>query len=361
MSGAAPFLTVITRTQGRRPHTLAETLASLAAQTDQDFEVLLLAHRVEPAALPALAAMLRTLPPGRPARLITVDHGTRTAPLNVGLEEAAGDYIAVLDDDDLALPNWVALFRRLSESAPGKMLRAGNLRQNCREVWQNGVPRVQPVGAPVAMFPDRFDFFAHLSANHTAPVMLAFPRARLRALGLRFDDSLTTTEDWDFIIRCAGPLGCADSPEISSIYRYWESGESSRTVHTEAEWRANFAALTAKWDSAPFILPAGYFLPLRQMADGLAAATAALAALRAETAAAAALRRDILEILGSRSWRISAPLRLFRGISLAAVAAAPADQLPGILAALRASSSWRLTAPLRGRYAAPAAGGKPGP
>ncbi len=355
---AAPFLSVITRTQGRRPHTLAETLASLAAQTDQDFELLLMAHKVDEAALPGLAAMLRTLPPGRPARLITVAHGTRTAPLNVGLDAAAGDYIAVLDDDDLALPNWVAVFRQLAAAAPGRMLRAGNLRQSCQEVWQDGVPSVRPSGPRAEMFPGRFDFFDHLSVNRTAPVMLAFPRARLLALGLRFDESLTTTEDWDFIMRCAGPLGCADSAEVTSIYRYWETGESSRTVHTEAEWRANFAALTAKWDSAPFTLPPGGFARLRALADGLAAANAALAALRAETARADALRRDILAILGSRSWRVSAPLRLFRGISPAAIMALPAEQLPDILAALRASTSWRLTAPLRWRYAAPSAGGK---
>ena len=36
-----PFLSVITRTQGRRPDRLREMLLSLAAQTDEDFELLL--------------------------------------------------------------------------------------------------------------------------------------------------------------------------------------------------------------------------------------------------------------------------------------------------------------------------------
>jgi len=352
VSGAAPFLSVITRTQGRRPHTLAAAIASLAAQTDQDFELLLVAHRVAGAALPGLAAMLQSLPPGPRgrARLIEVAHGNRTVPLNVGLDAAAGDYVAVLDDDDLALPNWVALFRRLSEDAPGSMLRAGNLQQNCREVVENGVASVQACGPPVPVFPGHFDFFDHLSANRTAPVMLAYPRARLRALGLRFDENLTTTEDWDFLLRCAGPLGCADSPEVSSIYRYWETGECSRTVHQAAEWRANFEALTAKWNAAPFILPAGSFAALRQLA--------ADAALPAD---ADALRRDILAILDSRSWRISAPLRLFRRLDRDGLAALPASRLTEILAGLRGSFSWRITAPMRRRYAAAAVAGKAGP
>jgi hypothetical protein len=264
------------------------------------------------------------------------------------------------------------------------MLRAGNLQQNCREVLQDGVARVQACGPPAPVFPGHFDFFEHLSANRTAPVMLAFPRARLLSLELRFDESLTTTEDWDFIMRCAGPLGCADTAEVSSIYRYWETGECSRTVHQEAEWQANFAALTAKWDAAPFTLPAGSLAALRQMA----AASAELPGLRAEHAAfrlallrlarggaplpfadrlldpnadATALRRDILAILDSRSWRLSAPLRRFRRLDRDALATLPAARLAEILAGLRTSFSWRITAPIRWRYAAPSAAGKAGP
>ena len=40
----APFLSVITRTQGKRPEMLRETLLSLVGQTDEDFEVLLIGH-----------------------------------------------------------------------------------------------------------------------------------------------------------------------------------------------------------------------------------------------------------------------------------------------------------------------------
>ena len=101
-----PFLSVITRTQGRRPHTLMETLANLAAQTDQDFELLLMAHRVDSAGQASLQAALAALPETARfrRRLISVHGGTRTAPLNAGLDAAAGTYAAVLDDDD-----WSAL------------------------------------------------------------------------------------------------------------------------------------------------------------------------------------------------------------------------------------------------------------
>ena len=41
-----PFLTVITRTQGKRPEALAETLLCLTGQTDMDFELLLIGHNL---------------------------------------------------------------------------------------------------------------------------------------------------------------------------------------------------------------------------------------------------------------------------------------------------------------------------
>jgi hypothetical protein len=76
---------------------------------------------------------------------------------------------------------------------------------------------------------------------------------------------------------------------------------------------------------------------------------------------ATALRRDILAILDSRSWRLSAPLRRFRRLDRDALATLPAARLAEILAGLRTSFSWRITAPIRWRYAAPSAAGKAGP
>jgi glycosyltransferase involved in cell wall biosynthesis len=313
-----PFLSVVSRTQGRRRHTLTETLASLAEQTDQDFELLLMAHRVGREGLATLRMALDALPEGARfrRRLIAVEGGTRTAPLNAGLDAASGEFVAILDDDDIALPNWVATFRLLATRAPGRMLRAATRQQRVIEQRVDGQVRAVPVGGLEAAFPDHFDIFEHLSANRTPPVALAFPLARLRALGLRFDDSLTTTEDWDFILRCAGPLGVAACADVTSIYRYWEQGECSRTEHTDAEWRANYAGISEKLDAAPFVLPPESFLRLRALRDGLAearerhlAAEARIIELNRTLHRAQSLEARVLALEGSASWRLTAPLR----------------------------------------------------
>jgi hypothetical protein len=158
-------------------------------------------------------------------------------------------------------------------------------------------------------------------------VALAFPRARLHALGLRFDASLTTTEDWDFILRCAGPLGVATTPEVTAIYRYWEQGECSRTVHADAEWRANYLGISAKLDAAPFVLPPGGFLRLRQLCDGLRAVQAPTAELSARLVAAEDARQALLAEISELRGRLT--------------------RAEGGWLAVQSSTSWRLTAPLR--------------
>jgi hypothetical protein len=353
----APFLSVVTRTQGRRPGPLAEALASLAAQTDPDLELLLIAHRVGAAARASLRALLDTLPePSRArARLIDLDHGNRTTPLNVGFGLATGEYVAILDDDDLALPGWVATFRRLAAAAPGRVLRAATRQQAVAAEWVGGELTARPLGPLTAPFPDAFDMFEHLSANRTPPVSLAFPRARLLDLGLRFDEDLTTAEDWDFLMRCVGPLGIAGSAEVTAIYRWWERGECSRTEHSDAEFAANYHRICAKWDAAPFVLPPGGFLPLRDMRAHQEALRAGLDEARAgldeARASLDALRADVAELRAERdAARAAAEARdaeLARRDQAAAAARDLAATLRQEVEAIRASRCWRLTAPLR--------------
>ena len=89
---APPFLSVLMRTQGTRPATLQEALLSLAAQTVQDFEVLVLAHNVPRDRLTHLRYLADVFGEdfGSRVTVIPVDGGGRTRPLTIGAERAAG-------------------------------------------------------------------------------------------------------------------------------------------------------------------------------------------------------------------------------------------------------------------------------
>jgi hypothetical protein len=360
-----PFLSVVVRTRGNRPHTLVEALTALAGQTDTDFEVLVIGHRLS---LDNQKAVERTIEdsPGwlrHKCRLIRVDDGNRTRPLNVGFAAAGGRYIAILDDDDMPFGHWVETFRTLDAEHPGRLLRAATVRQDVVNITIDGLPGLRATGPLEHIYAQRFDFLQHLHNNQTPPVSLAFPRGAFHDLGICFDETLTTTEDWDYLLRVAAVVGVASSPEITSIYRWWPTNESSRTLHPQEEWVRNHAAILGKLDAMPLLLPPGTVRRVNMLLDEAERAAAPQVEVEATAARAPAgsdadperfaRLREVLEIFNSTSWRLSAPVRLLGRIF--GKPAANSDviwqidstQLADLAAALRRSTSWRITAPVR--------------
>ncbi|WP_426700832.1 methyltransferase domain-containing protein [Rhodanobacter sp. Col0626] len=265
-----PFLSVITRTQGRRIDTLRDVLLCLSAQTCQNFEVCVIGHKLSSQAQLDVERIIEDTHEELRARvrLIRVEDGNRTKPLNVGFESARGHYVAILDDDDIVLGHWVESFRAMAAQNPGRVLRAANMAQTWEPVTTTfGKQSVRAVSGMDACYPDTFDFFQHLIENETPPVSLAFPRAAFEGLGIRFDESLTTTEDWDFFMRTAAICGVASLTEITSIYRKWLGAESSFSIHSKDEWRANHLHIWRKLDNLPILLESGAATRLRYLVE----------------------------------------------------------------------------------------------
>jgi len=370
-SDSSPFLSIITRTQGRRQHTLVEVLTCLTAQTDTDFELLILGHRLDAEGRAVVDRAIADTPGWMRDRIrqIDVNDGNRTRPLNVGFEAVLGEYIAVLDDDDAVFGHWVETFHELARSNTGCVLRTMAVLQSVDTVTVREAPGLRAEGSPEAFYPARFDFFDHMLENRSPPVSVAIPRQAFHDMGVRYDETLTTTEDWDFLMRCISVSGIGNAPEITSIYRWWGVGESSRTVHQKDEWVANHHKIWDKWNAGPFGMPAGNVRPLievleqreqfraelRRLSDGgvridipksMLGPDGWLTPNRART--------QVQHILESTSWRVSAPLRALQallGISyrheLARIGSMTADEADLLAIRLRRSISWRITAPLR--------------
>lgn len=349
-----PFLSVITRTQGKRIDTLRDVLLCLSAQTSQNFEVCIIGHKLTRDAQLAVERVIEDTNDDlrRRVRLIRVDHGTRTTPLNVGFQAARGQYVAILDDDDIVLGHWVEKFEKLAAAKPGRVLRLGNVAQ----LWQPtkttfGTQTVRSVGSFEACYPMEFDFFQHLVENATPPVSLAFPRASFSELKIEFDESLTTTEDWDFLMRTAEICGVASDKEITSIYRKWDNAESSYTLHSAEEWQTNHYSIWRKLDSKPILLEPGSATRIRQLVQDWNHRNGGpngpqpdplLEVQRYENA----LREQIYHMLNSVTWRASAPLRaigriLGRRVSYPMLWAMNGRDLEAYIHTLQSSRSWR--------------------
>jgi glycosyltransferase involved in cell wall biosynthesis len=347
-----PFLSVITRTQGKRLGTLMDMLLCFGAQSREDFEIIVVCHKVPAGERAKVEALIDALP-NELRKKVTVeglDHGNRTAPLNFGFALAKGSYIAIMDDDDLVFDNWVEVFGDLATQHPGRVLRAVTLRQDCEEIQTpDGYRAARPIGPMERTYDSEFNAIDHLLMNRSPPACLAFPRTSYHNLGIRFDETLTTMEDYDYLMRVSACCGVASSPEITSIYRWWKVGASSRSDHNKAEWDANLRHICAKLDSAPLLLPAGSFGHIRNLLKEMRRRSIRdIHKMEVET-----LRILLASIYASTSWKISKPIRFF-----GAMRGKPnppeldpnmlnEDQLRHAIQDLFRSRSWRSTNHLR--------------
>jgi hypothetical protein len=343
----------------------------VAAQSDTDFELLILGHRLDAIQQDLVLGLIDDGPSWLRNRIryIAVEHGNRTHPLQLGLAAARGAYVAVLDDDDIVFAHWVESFRALARLQPGRVLRANTVVQIVDKVEVQGVGGLRAEAAPEVRYPKKFNFFEHILENRSPPMTLAFPRQLIAFEGIRFDETLTTTEDWDFFVRCAALFGVADGAGITSVYRWWRRGESSRTVHRQSEWQENHFRIWKNWDEACFRLPPG---GMRELVTILQEHAAYRAELRRQQLQGASLQLDpallnrdpgrrltgaklqVDKIWNSTCWRLTAPLRKLahlvdggKEIGADWLQCATVEEAEALLCNLYQSRSWRLAAPVR--------------
>ncbi len=322
-STPVPFVSVLMRTQGTRPATLQESLLSMAAQTDQDFEILLLAHNVPREMLTHLRYLADVFGAdfGRRVSVVPVDGGGRTRPLTVGIERAVGEYVAILDDDDVVFGHWVETFKALAKKHPGQVLRSPVAEQDVEPIrWGGDRPGYDVVGRPRCRWPEPFDVLDHLWENHSPPCGWAVPRSIFSEQGIRFDESLPVLEDWDVLMQAVLWCGVADTGEITALWRRWRVGDSSTSVHSENEWKQARSAITAKFDAKPLLLP-----------------PQAMSAIQAD--------RTRLEIYRSESERLQRELEAWQrhGAHLEAALETAQHEVE----IMRRSTSWKVSKPIR--------------
>jgi Glycosyltransferase like family 2/Methyltransferase domain len=254
-----PFLSVITRTTGSRNDTLRETLMSLAGQSSPNFEVLLVVHSEHAATIASIKDLVAEFPPSMTKRVNVVQCARpgRSAPLNDALNYVRGKYASVLDDDDFVFSHWVETFENLAKGRPYSLLRATCARQDY-EMTAKGDERMPRATTWFKMdWPSTYDAIDHLYLNRTPFMSVAIPMDVFTSLGLRWDETLSTTEDWHLVTRAAMNCGVASTPEVTSVYRWWTSGESSSFAHSRAEWDKNRARILEALDRQPVLLPPG--------------------------------------------------------------------------------------------------------
>jgi SAM-dependent methyltransferase len=347
------FLSVLVRTQGRRPATLVETLLSLAAQTCDDFEVLLLCHDVDPERRAEIERSVSEFHHSfsERVRLVEVTGGGRSRPLNIGAQHARGRYLVALDDDDLAFAHWVESLRDAGALAPGNVLHVGVAKQNVVHRpggWAGDVAGYDVVSKPRSEYPLHFDLLENLHDNQTPNSGYAVPRSFVTDLGQQWDESLPVLEDWDFLLRSASICGAWSAGVIGALARVWVEGENSLTVHTRSEWERASAAIAAKLDARPMLMGKGTKTRVSEVIGRLHAAEHDLHVAQHDLHATQhelhATEHDLHAAEHEARVRHAEGMETIRHMEAAqgALAAARAQ-----VELMRSSTSWRMTAPAR--------------
>lgn len=252
------FITVVIRTQGKRPDMLQDVLLSLQAQLDPDFEVVILCHRAEEAAYQTVQGLIAAQPADFAARVrcVRTDEGQRGAPINLGFAYARGEYAVCLDDDDIVFDHWIQAFHQAARKEAGKILHAYVLTQPWK-AWTDAQGRqcLQACGTPGDDYCVDFNTLRQQAINFCPFMGLAFPLFLYRRMHILFDEELTTTEDWDYLLRTAGVAGVADIQVPTAIYRLWDTQDVSHALYREKEWNSNYRQIDRTLRKTPVLIP----------------------------------------------------------------------------------------------------------
>ncbi|HYO15506.1 MAG TPA: PIG-L family deacetylase [Thermoanaerobaculia bacterium] len=206
-----PRISVVVRTLNR-PALLAEALASLAEQEYRRAEVVLVNAGGEPPAVPD----------GFPLPVIRVDLAQpqgRAAAAQAGVAAATGDFIAFLDDDDLAAPEHLATLAGLV-SAAGVRVAYTDAAVALYELDPEGGWTCRERRLPYSR---DFDPDVLLVDNYIPFNTLLIERGLFAAAG-PFDNSLPFFEDWDLLIRLAALTPFHHLARVTCEYRHFRGG-----------------------------------------------------------------------------------------------------------------------------------------
>jgi hypothetical protein len=328
-----PFLSVVVCADSDRPWLLHDTLLALAAQTDDDLEVLLLSgpdrdgggrlQQVVGAFADDFRACARPL--GGPAQ-----GGDRL--VDVAAAAAAGGYLAVLVEGEVPCGLWAADRRRAATAEPRRVVYGAVAEQRVApQDWQ-GRPGYAAVGAVRSPEDPRFDLVEHLGRLTTfaASGGVVVPRELLAELSPPDDGPVW--DAWAVLLRAALSHGVASTGSLVALRRHGNGVAGSGGPDA-----ARRAALLARLDAEQVTVQPGLLQATQRLAgerNELRARAAELEREQAETVAAARRREERLrrerdeavraaadvmrtaeELSRSTSWRLTEPVRRVGGLA----------------------------------------------
>jgi glycosyltransferase involved in cell wall biosynthesis len=203
-----PLVSIIVRTKDR-PKLLMRALRSIAVQTYRPIEVVV----VNDGGCPLDAAELRTVQGDLSLNYLPLERNTGRAHAgNVGIENAHGEYIGFLDDDDECYPEHVETLISFMNQSGCKVAYAAV--EFVEELSRGDSD--PPITRVKGRFAKTFSYDDLVIANYIPLISLLFRADVLKAF--MFDEAFELYEDWDMLIRAAEAAPFQFVDKITSVY-----------------------------------------------------------------------------------------------------------------------------------------------
>lgn len=211
-----PLISVVVPTHNR-PEMLAEALASVRTQTFTDYDIIMVSNGESAEARGQSLAIATSYG----ARYFALSDGNVSAARNFGIEQATGEWIAFLDDDDIWLPN--KLERHMLHTDIDMTI------SDCMSLYPDGTEKLHSMRPPAGSI-HRLLCHGKWTALPTATVIR---RAVLIELG-SYDPAFRYGEDNELVRRIAWRHRIRHIPE--TLNRRRASGHDHLSDHLHANY-----------------------------------------------------------------------------------------------------------------------------
>ncbi len=192
---------------------IAEAVGSILSQTLRDLELIV----VDDGSADATAEVVSGIHDSR-IKLIRLARNSGSAVArNRAIEIARGEFVALMDSDDIALPHWLER-------------QVGYLRQNpdcgLRGAW------IRAFGAREGIW-TCYEHHDHIKADLLFRCgmnqnTVVFRRELMNSLRLKYDDNFDVAQDYEFWTRCIDCMRFSNAQEVLVNYRIHENNVSIR-------------------------------------------------------------------------------------------------------------------------------------
>lgn len=179
--------------------TISESIASVQAQTFPDWELIV----ADDGSTDGTATLVEGIAQSDSrVRMLRLEHGGAAKARNAAVRTAKGEYIAVLDSDDVSMPDRLALECRFLDEHPdvsvvgGRSLRAGMI---LKPPCSNGTLQYM---------------MTHCNPFHHSTVMF-----RKSAFGAGYREDYVAAHDYELLVRLGAVSRCVNIPHVLSERR----------------------------------------------------------------------------------------------------------------------------------------------